>query len=103
MYSVVYVYKVSTFPNTHCTHSKKDESSALHIVHFTTVGDLCHYINGKLNRSEEAPMFIYANNEVVVSKDSIVAEVYQEYREDDFFLYLGYYEENIHADIARDS
>ncbi|CAI8010824.1 Gamma-aminobutyric acid receptor-associated protein [Geodia barretti] len=68
-----------------------------------TVGDLCHYINSKLHRTEEAPMYIYANSELVVSKGSVIAEVYQEYREDDFFLYLGYYEENVYADIGRES
>lgn len=65
------------------------------------VGDLCHYINVKLNRSEEAPMFIYAQNELIVSKGSIIAGVYQEYREDDFFLYLAYYEENAYSDLSR--
>ena len=48
-------------------------------------------------------MYIYANSELVVSKGSVIAEVYQEYREDDFFLYLGYYEENVYADIGRES
>ena len=48
-------------------------------------------------------MFIYAHNELVVSKGNVIAEVYQEYRDDDFFLYLGYYEENMYADKPRES
>ena len=68
-----------------------------------TVGDLCQYVNSKLNRSEQAPLFIYANNEIVTSLQSVIAEIYQEFREDDFFLYLGYYEENIYADKAKES
>ena len=68
-----------------------------------TVGDLCHYINSKLNRAEDAPLFIYAQNELVISKLSIIAEIYQEFREDDFFLYLGYYEENLYADRPKES
>ena len=68
-----------------------------------TVGDLCQYINSKLNRAEDAPLFIYAHNELVISKLSIIAEIYQEFREDDFFLYLGYYEENMYADKPKES
>ena len=48
-------------------------------------------------------MFIYAHNELVTSKFSVIAEIYQEFREDDYFLYLGYYEENLYADKARES
>lgn len=66
------------------------------------VADLCQYINSKLNRPEEAAIFIYAHNEIVISKSSIIAEIYQEYREDDFFLYLGYYEENLYADKPKE-
>ena len=61
-----------------------------------TVGDLCQYVNSKLERSDQAPLYMYADNEIVTSKQSVIAEVYQEYRENDFFLYLGYFEENIY-------
>ena len=63
------------------------------------VGDLCQYINSKLSRSEDKPIFIYAQGDTIVSKSSVISEIYQEYREDDYFLYLGYYEENVHADL----
>lgn len=63
------------------------------------VGDLIQFINSKLYRSDHAPLFLYVQNELVVSRESSMAELYQEYREDDFFLYLAYYEENTHRDI----
>ena len=68
-------------------------------THTHTVADLCHYINSKLNRSEDKPLYIYAHNELVISKSSVIAEIYQEYREDDYFLYLGYWEDNTYADL----
>ena len=49
-----------------------------------------------MGRAEHSTLFIYAENEIVLSPASVMSQLYQEYREDDFFLYLGYYEENIH-------
>lgn len=68
-----------------------------HWLPLPTVGDLCQYINNKMQRPEHAPLFIYANNEIVTSRNSTMAELYQEYREDDYFLYLAYYEENVYS------
>jgi len=50
-----------------------------------------------MGRPDCAPLFIYADNEIVASLNSTMAELYQEYREDDYFLYLAYFEENIHS------
>lgn len=44
-----------------------------------------------------APLFIYADREVVLSRELEMARVYQEYREEDLFLYLAYYEDNVYA------
>ena len=54
------------------------------------VCDLIQYINSKLaGRSERAPLFIYIENEIVAPASATMAELYQEYREDDYFLYLA--------------
>ena len=68
---------------------------------FTAVGDLSQFINRKMNRPDHAPLYIYANNEIIVSKESTMATLYQEYREDDYFLYFAYYEENIYSCSER--
>lgn len=63
------------------------------------VCDLIQYINSKLPcRSEHAPLFVYVDNEIVAPREATMAELYQEYREDDYFLYLAYYEENHYQD-----
>ena len=60
---------------------------------------MIQFINNKVGRGDSAPLYIYVKNEIIVSFESTMAELYQEYREDDFFLYLGYYEENIHRHL----
>ena len=65
--------------------------------HYPLVTDLTQYINNKMGRPDQAPLYIYVDNEIVVSPENTMAELYQEHREDDFFLYLAYYEENIHT------
>lgn len=60
---------------------------------------LIQFINSEVGRPDQAPLYIYVSNELIVSLDSTMAELYQEYREDDFFLYLAYYEKNIHKHI----
>lgn len=61
------------------------------------VGDLCTYLNTKLKRSDAAPLYIYVDKDVVASRLTTMEELYQEYRDDDYFLYLAYYEINIHS------
>ena len=69
-----------------------------------SVRDLIQYINSKLpGRSEHAPLFIYIENEIVAPADATMAELYQEHREDDYFLYLAYYEENHYQDKTSTS
>lgn len=59
------------------------------------------FINTQIERFEHAPLYIYVSNELVVSPEDTMAHLYQEFREDDFFLYLAYYEENIHRNRER--
>lgn len=63
----------------------------------STVRDLCLYINDKLKRPSHAPLFIYLDQEIVAANDSELASLFQEYRENDYFLYLTYYEEMIYS------
>ena len=49
-----------------------------------------------MGRPDHAPLFIYADAEIIVSKESTMAALYQEHRENDYFLYLAYFEENIY-------
>lgn len=66
------------------------------------VCDLIQYINSKLpGRSDRAPLFIYIENEIIASREATMAQLYQEYREDDYFLYLAYYEENHYQDKTK--
>lgn len=66
-------------------------------MYLHVVGDLCKYINEKLKRPLHAPLFIYLDQEVVAAEDSELSALFQEYREDDYFLYLAYYEEMIYS------
>lgn len=56
------------------------------------VNDIIEWINQKLGRPSYAPLFLYVDDEVVVSRDSKLSRIYQEYRENDYFLYIAYYE-----------
>lgn len=83
----------------------QQKSSSIHevliICLYITVCDLVQYINSKLpGRSEHAPLFIYIENEIIAPAEATMAELYQEHREDDYFLYLAYYEENHYQDKA---
>lgn len=68
----------------------------LHSYFEHAVGNLIQFINSKIRRSEEDVLFIYVQNEIITAKDSTMAKIYQEYREDDYFLYLAYYERNLY-------
>ncbi len=61
-----------------------------------TVGNLIQFINTKVGRSEDDTLYIYIQNEIIAAKDCTMAKMYQEYREDDYFLYLAFYERNIY-------
>ena len=54
-----------------------------------------------MRRPESEPLYIYVKNELVASKESTMAELYQEYREDDYFLYVAYYEKNLYESESR--
>ena len=57
------------------------------------------YINSKLlSRSEHAPVFIYIESEIIAPREATMAQLY---REDDYFLYLAYYEENQYQDKTK--
>lgn len=61
-----------------------------------TVKDIIEWINEKLRRPYNAPLYLYVDNEVVVDTGSTLSSVYQEYRDDDYYLYIAYYETLIH-------
>ena len=65
--------------------------------------DVIQYINDKLQRPKHAPLYLYVDNEIVAAESSSLASLYQEYREDDYFLYLAYYEEMVHSSSVADS
>ena len=67
-----------------------------------SVRSLIKFINSELDRPDHAPLFIYVSNEVIVSSDSTMAQLYQEYRQDDFFLYIAFYEKNTHKNLPPD-
>ena len=61
--------------------------------------DLSQYINSKLpGRSEHASLFIYIESEIIAPREATMAQLY---REDDYFLYLAYYEENHYQDKTK--
>ena len=63
--------------------------------YITAVCDLSQYINSNLpSRSEHAPLFFYIESEITAPQEAMMAQLYQEYREDDYFLFLAYYKEN---------
>ena len=77
-------------------------SHSLSSTHTHTVCDLIQYINSKLpGRSEHAPLYIYIENEIIALREATMAALYQEYREDNYFLYLAYYEENQYQDKTK--
>ena len=76
-------------------------SHCSYIPPYISVGNLIQFINTKVGRQEEDELYIYIQNELVAAKDSKMASIYQEYREDDYFLYLAYYERNIYETESK--
>ena len=63
---------------------------------------MIQYINSKLpSHSEHAHLFIYIESEIIAHQGVTMAQLYQEYREDDYFLYLAYYEENHYQQLVQ--
>jgi hypothetical protein len=67
------------------------------------VSDIVQYINEKLKRPIHAPLYIYVDSDVIAASDSTLARLYQEYRDDDYFLYLSYFEELIYNTSEKES
>lgn len=65
---------------------------------FSTVAEVIEFIKGKLDFPPDLPLYFYING-VIPSMRSTMGELYQEYREPDYLLYIGYYEENIHSSV----
>lgn len=61
------------------------------------VSDVVKYINEKLRRPPHAPLYLYVDNEVIASENSSLARLYQEFRDNDYFLYVAYHEESIRS------
>ena len=54
------------------------------------------FINTKVGRGESEVLHIYIQNELIAAKECTMAKIYQEYREDDYFLYLAFFEKNLY-------
>ena len=54
-------------------------------------------MNEKLRRPSHAPLYLYVDNEIVASENSSLARLYQEFRDNDYFLYIAYHEELIRS------
>ena len=63
---------------------------------FLTVAEVIEFIKGKLDYPPNVPLYFYING-IIPSMNSTMGELYQEYRESDYLLYIGYYEENIYS------
>lgn len=63
-----------------------------------TVAEVIEFIKGKLDYPAKVPLYFYING-IIPSLTSTMGELYQEYREPDYLLYIGYYEENIHDPV----
>jgi len=64
-----------------------------------TVAEVIEFIKGKLGYSQlpqQVPLYFYING-IIPSMTSTMGELYQEYREQDYLLYIAYCEENIHT------
>ncbi len=62
----------------------------------TAVKDIMDWINEKLRRPTNAPLYLYVDNDIVVAPNSTLSRVYQEYRDSDYYLYIAYYEVLVH-------
>lgn len=65
------------------------------ILFIFLVAEVIEFIKGKLDYPVDLPLYFYING-IIPSNKSTMGELYQEYREPDYLLYIGYCEENIH-------
>ena len=62
-----------------------------------TVGEVLSVIRSKLNLTREQGLVLMASGKYILKQNTSIAEVYEQYRDEDGFLYLLYAEENIYG------
>lgn len=59
-----------------------------------TMGQFLYVIRKRIKISAEEAMFVYVNNSILPTTSALVSTVYDEFKDDDGFLYLVYSGEN---------
>ena len=59
-----------------------------------TMGQFLYVIRKRIKLSPEEAIFVYINNSILPATSSLVSTIYDEYRDEDGFLYLTYSGEN---------
>lgn len=59
-----------------------------------TVGNLIYSIRKNLVVSQETSIFIFIENNILPRSTERISDIYNEYRDDDMFLYIVYCHEN---------
>ena len=59
-----------------------------------TMGQFLYVIRKRIKLSAEEAIFVYINNSILPPTSALVSTIYEEYKDDDGFLYLTYSGEN---------
>lgn len=59
-----------------------------------TMGQFLYVIRKRIKLSAEEAIFVYINNSILPQTSALVSTIYEEYKDDDGFLYLTYSGEN---------
>ena len=64
------------------------------VPHDLTMGQFLYVIRKRISLSSDQAIFIYVNNSLLPNTSSLVSSIYDEFKDDDGFLYITYSGEN---------
>ncbi len=82
------------YPNPHNPHLKEIKQHKYLVPKDHTVGQLVYIVMRKINGSPENTYFFYTKHQTLLSTAQLISQVYEQYHDDDGFLYIVYDGEN---------
>ena len=81
----------------------KDKKSTLPEINKTkflapgdlTLGQFLYVIRKRIDLSEKETLFLFINDSILATGSETIAKIYNEYKDEDGFLYLSYCNENV--------
>lgn len=60
-----------------------------------TIGQFIFIIRKRIELSEKETLFLFINESVLVTGSETISKIYQDYKDEDGFLYISYCNENV--------